>query len=204
MRFLAQANDICEWMWRVYFKYIVASIAGVAITCLFSVLYCYIIRRDLNADNFYRPVRLVYDVEISVKHCATTLNDLNFYFIYISLPWNQMTDAGYVGEVCYSIGIGYAFLLINGTPLLFFISVCIHHQAFRKMFTAFIGNADQCDEKTVCELIRFHTTTKEYVKSKCHQFGTITLDHQQSFLHLHLSVCSNIRPLSTVHSFWFN
>ena len=59
-------------------------------------------------------------------------------------------------------------MLFNGTILLLFSSVCLHHLAFYKMFEHTLHQLDQPrnkrnDKKLLCELIRFHNTVKALV-----------------------------------------
>ena len=63
-RYLARANNTSEWMWTIYFKYTAASIASLTLTCLLSVLHCYLTQRNFNSDHVYRPTKLVYTIEI--------------------------------------------------------------------------------------------------------------------------------------------
>lgn len=54
--------------------------------------------------------------------------------IHFSFPWNQSTYLGYFAEICMTIRIAYGYLTLNGTSLLLFISSCIQHREFSKMF----------------------------------------------------------------------
>lgn len=51
-----------------------------------------------------------------------------------SLPWDQSTMTGYFGEIFYVIAIIQAYMFMNGSILLLFVSICLVHQAFSKMF----------------------------------------------------------------------
>lgn len=75
--------------------------------------------------------------------------------------WNQTTYFGYFGEVIsLSLGAG-TYLIASGAVMLLFISVCLHHRAFFKIFEHTIDTLKQCDKKSLCDLIRFHVTVKE-------------------------------------------
>lgn len=71
--------------------------------------------------------------------------------------------------------MGPAYLLTNGAFLLFFISLCLHHRAFEKMFRHFLREYDdpsteepkkKIDAKFLCDLIRFHMSFKKWVISR--------------------------------------
>ena len=85
-----------------------------------------------------------------------------------SVPWNEKVLLGYFAEVFFNIYIGSGYMLFNGTILLLFSSVCLHHLAFYKMFEHTLHQLDQPrnkrnDKKLLCELIRFHNTVKALV-----------------------------------------
>lgn len=76
-----------------------------------------------------------------------------------SLPWDQTTAIGYIGEVCFQIMMGEGYLFSNGALLLLLISMCWHHQAFYKMFRHFVCEIDSKEKNAklkLCELVRFH------------------------------------------------
>lgn len=81
--------------------------------------------------------------------------------IYFSLPWNQDTYIGYLAEIIISNLSAYGFFILNGTSLLLFVSLCIHHRAFSKMFKHKINNSEKCDAILLSDLIRFHISAKE-------------------------------------------
>lgn len=150
-------------MWIFYFKYMAAVLASQVGTSALSVLYCCLTPRDFNVVDLYRPGKYVYAVK--AHFCWPIVernkqNTKNLIFIF-SLPWNQTTPAGYFAEMCVSILFSYVYLILTGIPLLLFISMCIHHQAFLEMFKHWIGKSVQCDAKLLCDLIRFHISAKE-------------------------------------------
>lgn len=84
-----------------------------------------------------------------------------FVLLNSSLPWNQTTYLGYFAELLLLIPLAYGYMIINGTFLLLFISICMHHQAFHKMFKQSTNRTDKCDSKFLCDLMRFHVLAKE-------------------------------------------
>lgn len=55
---------------------------------------------------------------------------------------------------------------MNGVLLVFFISMCIYHQAFYEIFENLIDkwdshDASPDDERFICDLIRFYVSIKE-------------------------------------------
>ena len=84
----------------------------------------------------------------------------------LSLPWDQSTISGYLSEMFFGFNIGEGYLFINGTILLLFMSMCMHHRAFYKMFKHLTDQWNRphrsIDEKMfLCHLIRFHISVKE-------------------------------------------
>lgn len=83
----------------------------------------------------------------------------------LRLPWNQQTLIGYFGEICFDILTGEAFLT-SGSFILFFISLCLHHQAFFDVFENLANrlgqpNIKQNDKLILCKVIRFHILVKK-------------------------------------------
>lgn len=78
---------------------------------------------------------------------------------------------GYFGEIIQTLIAAEIFLLVNGVPLVLFISICIHHQAFYKIFKHMIDewnarqknqSADKDVEKFLAyDLIHFHILVKK-------------------------------------------
>lgn len=85
----------------------------------------------------------------------------------VIFPWNQATLAGYLAEDFYIIFVAVVFGFVAGMILLLFISICIYHLAFYKMFEHSINkwnqniNEHQNDEQFIFDLIRFHIEVKE-------------------------------------------
>lgn len=81
--------------------------------------------------------------------------------IHFSLPWNQSTYLGYFAEILFHSITSYGYGISIGTPLLLFISLCFHHQAFSKMFKHSIDESEKYDAKLLCDFIRFHISAKK-------------------------------------------
>lgn len=76
--------------------------------------------------------------------------------------------SGYLAEIASSILLLFSYMIANGTILLLFISMCLHHRAFYKMMKHSIDKLNQksndeirCDEKFLRDLIQFHISSKE-------------------------------------------
>lgn len=62
--------------------------------------------------------------------------------------------------------IGTSYLIGNGVPLILFISMCLHHQAFYKMFQYSLEQFNVSERKRndeINDIIRFHVLTKRLV-----------------------------------------
>lgn len=62
---------------------------------------------------------------------------------FLSLPWSQATYWGYFGEIFFLTICPITFSINNGAVLLFFISKCMYHHAFFKMFNHLIEDLNQ-------------------------------------------------------------
>lgn len=92
-----------------------------------------------------------------------------FFLPIFSLPFDQQTLLGYFGEEALSIFTAEFYLIVNGSILLLFIGICLHHQAFFKIFHHGVSklnhfHEDQNDEQLLCELVQFHILAKECVQ----------------------------------------
>lgn len=89
------------------------------------------------------------------------------------MPWNQQTVLGYIFEVMYDVYCSTLYFFGSCAILLLFYSICLHHNAFHKMFQyklskigtllEFYGTHDTIkrDTELLCELIRFHVSIKK-------------------------------------------
>lgn len=105
-----------------------------------------------------------------VIYCPRILFSSFLLGLCFSLPWNQKNLLGYFAEVIFNIHIANGYLLINGSMLLLFISLCYHHLAFYKMFKHTLQKLNEPNKRgdnehqLLCgELIRFHNLVKEWV-----------------------------------------
>lgn len=77
---------------------------------------------------------------------------------------------GYFGEMLILILISEVYLLISGVLLLLFISMCIHHRTFYEILKRSVDkwndniSISTDDKQFLCNLIRFHVSSKEYVE----------------------------------------
>lgn len=68
-------------------------------------------------------------------------------------------------ELCFSIAGGGSCAIVYSTLLIFFISICLHHQAFYKMFSHLVFELNTMHEnrnrkQLMREIVRFHITAK--------------------------------------------
>ena len=61
-RFLAHANNTSEWMWKIYFKFMAASlIVDFIVLPLIFNLFSLINSGNLSVANFFHPTPFVYE-----------------------------------------------------------------------------------------------------------------------------------------------
>lgn len=61
-RFLAHTNSKCEWLWKFYFKYVMAGYCGslaVGVASVGSILFCLIFIGHIENDYLFSPYRLM-------------------------------------------------------------------------------------------------------------------------------------------------
>lgn len=58
--FLVQANNTSEWMWKTYFKYVMAgfSISSILV-CAGSTTICYVTKGDFDPEHVYHVLKLM-------------------------------------------------------------------------------------------------------------------------------------------------
>lgn len=85
-----------------------------------------------------------------------------------SLPLDQSTVKGYLVETVHMLIAGDVYFVMNGVTLVLFISICIHHGAFYKIFNRLIDEWNFCDANHhlvdtmfIRNLVRFHVSVKE-------------------------------------------
>lgn len=69
-------------------------------------------------------------------------------------------------ETCVCIGAGGSYYLAAGAFILFFLSICFHHQAFYQMFKQSVRQLDRPNKKlnirkNLIELAKFHVCVKK-------------------------------------------
>lgn len=92
---------------------------------------------------------------------------------HLSLPWDQHTPVGYFLEICFDIIGGDVFFASNGWEILLFISICLYHQAFYKIFQHSVKKLDRPHKgyhKYLGNLVEFHNLVKEYAQTIIPQF----------------------------------
>lgn len=166
-KFLERVNERCENIFRNYFKYFLGGyVTNVILLSTSSVVVCLMTYGQFDADIVNYPFRFVCEWWINLILVAfdqvTNSNSMHRY----SLPWNQKTFAGYVAEICLSVVLVMFYMFFNGFYFLFFISICLNHQAFYQMFQHYLQDFNQSDGETIdkkllCKLIRFQTTAQE-------------------------------------------
>lgn len=74
-------------------------------------------------------------------------NILNFQTnLIFSFPWNQNTLIGFSAELTMDMLMGGAYFFVNSVVLMLFISICLHHDAFNKMFRHSLHELDQSNQ----------------------------------------------------------
>lgn len=94
-------------------------------------------------------------------------------FLYHSLPWDQTSLFGYVGEIIYDIAIAVAYIIAISF-IVFFIALCQHYHAFYQIYERLVRKLDNCNgikEKNVrlCSAIRFHISVLKYTNDYLYQ-----------------------------------
>lgn len=138
-------------------------------------------RRDVDGNSFdvvffeeawlhsyQRPCKAYANCVSGEKGVLKCILRKTFHYLNHSLPWNQTSALGYLGEVATSTASGQGYLILNGSTMVLFISICLHHRTFYKMFHHIIqklGQPDkvQSDHETLCHSIRFHLMVKEWL-----------------------------------------
>lgn len=113
---------------------------------------------------------ILCELSTLLLHSSMELNHCNkiieFSPILFSLPWDQSTLTGYIGEITFTLFNNVTFLIAAAALMLFFISLCFHHRAFSgicELMAAKLNRRDEnCRNKEIlCDLIRFHVSARE-------------------------------------------
>lgn len=108
---LARANNISEWMWKMYFKVTAfALIMNFAVAPPMFILFNWLTHQDLNVENFYHPIPYVYVTRLchfmsQIKFCVFcccfknqfTVESNNIYRIhwwigFVNCGWHWLFD----------------------------------------------------------------------------------------------------------------
>lgn len=81
------------------------------------------------------------------------------------MPWDYRTPLGYTGEILFGILLSEAYLIGNGSILMLFVCICLHHKAFYRMFEHSVRKIDHIHRELdvrnqLCEIIRFYVSAK--------------------------------------------
>lgn len=113
-----------------------------------------------------------YIIQInSCEYLNKILSSIELKFIhkclsFESVPWNQQTLAGYIAEASFITFSCETYLGAVGAPLLLFISFCLFHDVFYKMFRHFINelnhsDAERNNRELLRKIVKFHNSAKE-------------------------------------------
>ncbi|XP_055307926.1 odorant receptor 85c-like [Sitodiplosis mosellana] len=135
-RFLAQANNRSEKIWKWFFMFIVSTNIGIILMWIASLIICRISHGYFDTKFLLHPFK-------------------------VSLPWNQKTLIGYIFEFLSEFVFSCSYYYSNGTVVILFVSICLHHQAhfkiFQKSLTKLNGPGENRNDATLLRaLIQFH------------------------------------------------
>ena len=140
--FLDEMNQKSEWIWKMYAIFAMGDLVlnNIMISGA-SVVYCW------------------------VKYGAFDTKHLFTAYKFI-LPCNQTPKKESFMEIICGIIFGESYLLANGSVLLLFTSICLHHMALYNRFKCTISKlgdrkSPENDKKLLCDLIQFHNLAKE-------------------------------------------
>lgn len=137
-----------------------------------------------HAWTFWRQIYLLsVQRAVSDIHWTQTKKPMNwFYLIHdcnycnCRLPWNQQTVIGFLGDLLVTIGAGSFYLLYNGIFVALFVSICLHHRAFYRMYECLVQRLDEpdnsrSDQEILREIVDLQVLTKEWVSILTHLFS---------------------------------
>lgn len=81
------------------------------------------------------------------------------------MSWDYHTPSGYAGGILFGIMQSEAYLLGNGSILMLFVCICLHHKAFFRMFEHTVKQLDETFQERdptiqLCEIIKLHISIK--------------------------------------------
>lgn len=108
---------------------------------------------------------------ISLCECSFRLVEfwfghLNQFHSSLSVPWNTSTPGGYTLETVLNVTCGGCYSFLNGVVVVLFISMCLHNQAFHKMFEYHLRqfncqDKNRNDRDEICKLlIEFYNSVR--------------------------------------------
>lgn len=84
-----------------------------------------------------------------------------------SLPWDQQTLTGYTAELCFvALFIGI-YLISNGSFSILFVSICLHHQTYYKIFQQSMlefNHPNENHKELLRKLVLFHISIKKWIQ----------------------------------------
>lgn len=108
---------------------------------------------DIDGSHLYTPYSFVYVNEVGI-----TISFIKFN-ISCSLPWNQSTILGWLGETIYSLIVCVSFLTLNYGVLSLFMAIGEFHQSFQLHFQQILTAEDarlRHLKTKIRDSIRFH------------------------------------------------
>lgn len=110
-----------------------------------------------NQNESYFTITIFYVIIIPIS--------LYLFGVYFpSMPWDRSYYLGYLGEICYVLCGGVTYILSTGALLLSFISLCLHHRAFFRIFQYFINRMNDPNQNHglfFTDFFKFHNVVKE-------------------------------------------
>lgn len=156
-------------MYRILFKTVIFGAIWIVAVSVVSVFICWFNHGHFDAKYVYHPFRLEWDFWKLFRTKWDSINthvQINRLIFSYRLPWDNSTLIGFVAEICSILNCYHSYNIVNGSTMLLFISICLHHQAFFKMVQHSISKIDrnvhrQNYDQLLCELIHFHTSAKK-------------------------------------------
>lgn len=171
--FLSQADKLCELIWSIYFKLHVIYMVSVTIAPAASIISCWLIYGHFDVDHLFHILNMRSVSAAFIYRIKNFRNELVWIekkIMHFSSPWDKTTMLGYFGEIVQTWIAAEIYLIVNGVALVLFISICIHHRAFYKIFKHSIHEWNSCQKNQnhdedrgsifVRDLIHFHILVK--------------------------------------------
>lgn len=117
-RFLAQANSVCEWIWKVYFVFGMVGFATSALaTSMVSVLICWINHGTFDVNYIYFPFRIVWVHWVGFRRKLIWWNDIHFKFsfVFLNIIKIQYSQSSYITFYTVYLGVTtpYSDIFVN-------------------------------------------------------------------------------------------